>query len=59
MDPTTLVILGLVEAAKLATTLIGQVQAGEITPEEAAARWQAQANQWNNAVVMWRATPSG
>ena len=59
MDPTTLVILGLVEAAKLATTLIGQVQSGEITPEEAAARWQAQANQWNNAVTMWRATPSG
>lgn len=59
MDPATLVILGLVQASKLAMTLIENVQNGAMTPEEAQQKWQQQAASFNQTADMWFATPDG
>jgi len=55
MDPM-LIMLALTQAAKLATTLAEQVGTGEMTPEEAKARWIAQSNSWNATADAWFAT---
>ncbi len=51
-------ILFMTQAAKLANTLSEAMQAGTMTPEEAAATWQKSAATWSGAVDMWRATPT-
>lgn len=60
MDPATiqLTMLALVQAAKFATTLAEQVGAGDMTPEEAQAKWKLQSSSWNAAADSWFATPA-
>ena len=57
MDPLTL-ILFFTQAAKLANTLAENVQLGDMSPEEAQAKWEESSANWSNAVAMWRNTPS-
>ena len=61
MDPASiqLVMLGLIQAAKFATTLAEQVGNGEITPEDAQARWKLASAEFNQAADQWFATPPG
>jgi hypothetical protein len=55
MDPM-LIMLALTQAAKFAMMLSEQVGTGEITPEEAKAKWTAQSNSWNATADAWFAT---
>ena len=50
------VVLGLLEAIGLATTLIEKVSTGEMTPEEAAKEWDATSTRWESAVDSWERT---
>lgn len=58
MDPITAMVF-LAQAARLANTLAEQVGSKDMTPEEALAKWQAQAASWSASVEMWKQTPSG
>ncbi len=46
----------LLESIRLATTLIGKLNAGEMTPEEATAEWAKTSSNFNAAVDAWNAT---
>ena len=46
----------LLEAIRLATSLIGKLNAGEMTPEEAAAEWDGSSRKFNAAADRWDST---
>ncbi len=46
----------LLESIRLATTLIGKLNAGEMTPEEATAEWTKTSSGFTAAVDAWNAT---
>ncbi len=46
----------LLESIRLATTLIGKMQAGDLTPEEASAEWTKTSSNFNAAVDAWNAS---
>lgn len=47
------IVASLLEAIKLATTLVEKLNKDEITPEEAEAEWKKTSSRWRGAVDSW------
>lgn len=55
MNPMTVTLI-ILETIKLGSTILEEMNKGEITPEEATKRWQDIATDWDAAVDRWKNT---